>query len=287
MQRHRQFRCRHGHAGDLVRLGQDFLHERHAGGDGLAAAAHGLDVHRLQAAGEALFLHQAADLVHLAAQTEDDDVGKVGVAGVAGEGAAEQTQRLVLGHAAAGLVGQRDDAIDVGEIGQRIVAGERVAAEHVGDDAGDVGRTVHAGQDADVVARGDLAVGAADALEGGGGFDEIGWAGIDAVGVILGEIAHLAVVDVHVLARCDGGGGETDDLAVAADRFARGDGSDRDLVAGGNALGRADVIADRRAGQQGGAGDHDAVLGVQANDGRRGHGGFLRLDCRLLTASGR
>jgi len=72
--------------------------------------------------------------------------------------------------------------------------------------------------------------------------------------------------------------GEADDLAVASDWFAGGDGADRDLVARRDASGRSDIVGDRRAGQQGGAGDDDAVLGMQANDGRRGHDMSPRTD---------
>ena len=46
---------------------------------------------------------------------------KFDVPGVAGERAAEQAERLALGHAAAGLVGERDDAVDIGPVGQRVV----------------------------------------------------------------------------------------------------------------------------------------------------------------------
>ena len=175
MQRHGQSADRHGLARRGVRFGQHLAHEIDAGGDRFAGAADGLDVQRAQPAGETLFLHQAADLVDLAAQTENDDMGEVGVARVAGERPAQHAQRLVLGHAAAGLVGQRDDAVDVGVIRQRVVAGERIALEHVGDETGDMGGTIHAGQDADVIARRDLAVGPADALERGRRVEDTRW----------------------------------------------------------------------------------------------------------------
>ena len=112
-------------------------------------------------------------------------------------------------------------------------------------------------------------------------------AGVDAVGVVLGEIAHFAIVHVHVLAGRDGGGGEADDLAVAADRVRPPRWSDGDLVARPGCAGSLGRYRRPGARQQGGSGDHYVILGMQANDGRRGHGGFLGLGCRLLTASGR
>ena len=115
---------------------------------------------------ELLLLHQSADLVDLAAEAEHDDVREIRVARIAGERAAQQWQRLACRHAAAGLVRQRDHAVDVREIGQRVVAGERVALERIGDEAGGMGAAIHRGEDADVVARGDAPVRTADALEG-------------------------------------------------------------------------------------------------------------------------
>ena len=220
LQRHRQFAGRHRLAPDLVGLGQHLAHEGDAGLHGLAGAAHFLDVHGAQPAGELLLLHQPADLVHLAAQAEHDDGGEIRMPRVAAERPPQQRQRLALRHAAAGLVGQRHHAIDVGKIGQRVVAGERIALEHVGDHARDMRAAVHRGEDADVVARRDPAVRAADALEGRGQIEIRHRLDVDAIGIVLGEIAHAAVMGVHVLARRNRRGGEADDLAVAADRLA-------------------------------------------------------------------
>ena len=72
LQRHRQFARRHRLALHFVRVGQRLAHEGDAGFHGLAGAADFLDVHRAQAAGELLLLHQPADLVHLAAEAEHD-----------------------------------------------------------------------------------------------------------------------------------------------------------------------------------------------------------------------
>ena len=221
LQRHRQFARRHRFATHLVRLGQHLLHERDAGFHRLARAAHRLDVHVADAVRQPLLLHQAADLVHLAAQPQHDDMREIGVPRVAGQRAAQHAQRLALGHAAAGLVRQRHHAIDIRELRQRIVAGERIAAEHIGDQPGDMRRAVHRRQDADVVARRHAAVRSADAVERRRRVGVVGRLRIDAVGVVLGEVAHLAVLHVHVLAGRDRARGEADDLAIAAHRLAR------------------------------------------------------------------
>ena len=109
-------------------------------------------------------LEQAADLVRLAAEADDQHRREVRVARVAAERAPQHLQRLAgaVGRAA-GAVRQRDDAVDVREARERARVG--VAAEVVGDRARDRRRAVHRGQDADVVARRDAAVGADDAVE--------------------------------------------------------------------------------------------------------------------------
>ena len=168
-----------------------------------------------------------------------------------------------------------DNAVHIRIVGQWIIAGERVAAEHIRDDAGDVSRAVHAGQDADVVPRGDAPVRSANALEARGCRVELGGAGVDAVGIVLCEIAHFAIIDVHVLAGRNGGGREADYLAVAPDRVPDRDWSGCDLVARRNTVGGLGEIVDAGSRQQGRSGNNYVVLGMQANDERGGHGGFL------------
>ena len=59
--------------------------------------------------------NEGFDLVGLAAEAEEEDAGEVGVGGVADEDAAEKVGGFaVFGHAAAGAVGDGDDAIDIG-----------------------------------------------------------------------------------------------------------------------------------------------------------------------------
>src|SRR5258708_19685779 len=70
---------------------------------------------------------------------------------VAAERAAQEGQWLVLRHATAGLVGERDHAIDIGEIGQWVVVRERILLEDIGDHAADMAAPIHRGEDADIV----------------------------------------------------------------------------------------------------------------------------------------
>ena len=191
---------------------------------------------------------------------------------VAAERAAQERQRLVLRHAAAGLVGQRHHAVDVGEIGQRIVAGERILLEDIRDHAGDMRAAIHRGEDADIVAGRHPAVGTADAVEGRGQIEIRRRRDVDAEGIVLGEIAHAAILGVDVLARRDRRGRKADDLAVAADRLADRDGADRNLVARRNPLDRGDALGHHHAGRQARARDQHAIIGMQSNDGGWGHG---------------
>ena len=216
--------------------------------------------------------HQPADLVDLAAEAQHDHGGEIRMPRKAAERAAKQRQRLVLGHAAAGLVGQRHHAVDIGEIGERIVAGERILLEDIGDEAGDMGAAIHRGEDADIVAGGDAAVGTADAVEERGQIEVRRRLDVDAIGIVLVEIAHAAVLRVHVLAGRDRLRRKADDLAVAADRLASRDRLDRDLVARRNAFRRGDALGHDHAGRQARARDQHAVVGMQADDGCGGHG---------------
>jgi hypothetical protein len=135
-------------------------------------------------------------------------------------------------------------------------------------------RAVHAGEDADVVARGDAAVGPADAEEAGLALGRLG-PGVRAEGVVARERAalgaHAQVVRVHVLARRDRLGGEADDLVVAAHRLAHGNGAGGDLVAGWDQAAHRNVL-DGGAADQLGARDQHVVVRMESDEG--GHGAF-------------
>ena len=207
----------------LVGAGQHLLDAGDAGLDGLLGAAGVLDGHGAEvvALDQAVLLLEPRDLEHLAAEAHHQRGGQVGMAGVAPLRALERLVALALGgEAAAGAVHEGDDAVDVGVLLQDAGPGDGL-----GHEAGHRGRAVHAGQDADVVARAGLAVGAAEAFEGGArlGRQQLLVARILGEGVVALEGGERAVVRVHVAAGSDVLGGEADDLAELEDRLALGD----------------------------------------------------------------
>ena len=97
-------------------------------------------------------------------------------------------------------MGQRYDTVDVGVIGQCF--GMDVTAKLVGNGPRNGRRTVDRGENADVIASGNPAIGAHDALE-----KRLGlrcFMGVDTECVVSGEVAHFNVLHVHMLARLDG-----------------------------------------------------------------------------------
>jgi hypothetical protein len=260
----------------LVDLRQQIADARDALGDGLPGAAGLLDRHGLEQAAlvELLGAHDAADLRRLAAQPDHDHRGEVGMARIAGDGAAEHVHAVALArHAAAGLVGECDDAVDVGERREQALAGDRVRPERFGDIARRRRRAVHRGEHADIVARRDAPVAAHDALEGRRLVEILRRLGERGVRVVAREIADLAIVGMHVRAGRDRGGGEADDLAIAQHRLVLGDGARRDLVPGRDVALRLDLLVGQGgAGQQVDPRDGDVVGRVEADRQlHRGH----------------
>ena len=248
---------------DLVCFRQQVLDTGDALGHGLLGAAGVLDGEGLQlvAALEILRGQQVVDLVRFAAKADHQRSMKIRMRRVAGEHPAQQRYRFTFGaHATAGLVMDRHHAIDV-----RVLRHE-VFVEVLGDHAADVRRAVHAGDDREVVAGGDAAVGALDAHKGGGVGSVFDRLVVGTERVIALEVAHRQVVHMHVIARLDRLGGETDDLVVAADRVTRLQFAGRDLVSGRNGDGGAHLFLDDfGAGGQLGARDDHIVGGVQAD----------------------
>ena len=109
---------------------------------------------------DAVDLLHEDELHHLAAQPDHQDRGEVGVGREAPQRALQGGVALAaIGHAAAGAVGDGDHAVDVRVLRQHLLR------EPLGDELGDRGRAVHRRQDADIVARADLAVAAHEAAE--------------------------------------------------------------------------------------------------------------------------
>ena len=204
------------------------------------------------------------------------------MARVTGQRAAQQLQGLALRvHRATGAVRERHHAIHLREVRQGF--GKDVAAEAVGDGARHRGRTVHRGQDADVVARGHAAVAAHNAHEARGLRHQDGGAGVQRgnLGGVAFEVGHAQVVHMHVLAPAYGLRGKTDDLAVATHRRTGLHIAHRHFVAGRNqaADGQA-FFGQHRAGDQLLAGDDHIVIGMQTDGNRRAGSAHIRLRIR-------
>ena len=251
----------------LVGLGQQLFDALDAGTHGGVGAAGLLDGVGVDAVadGDALGLAQPVQLVGLAAETDDQHGREIRMLGVAGDGAAEERDRLALGAGgAAALVGERDDAVDVREVGERLRP-----AELVGDQARHGGRAVHRREHADIVARRHAAIGPQDALEGGSLFfrQRHGVAPVGADGVVGGARPEGEVVDVDMLAGLDRRGGIADDLPELADGLAGGDRQDRHLVAAGDRLGGLHLGCDGFAGRDIAHGHDHRIGGIESQGG--------------------
>ena len=133
-----------GLAPALIGQRQQFPDQRHALFNRLACSATVLDIEHLEAVA---FLQAAAcqpgvDLVGLASQSYHQHRREVGVRRIARQRALQDPQAQALAiHAATAAVGQRDDAVDMGEVRQRLWM--VLAREPVGDGACGGGRAVH------------------------------------------------------------------------------------------------------------------------------------------------
>src|SRR5262249_45479137 len=130
-----------------------------------------------------------------------------------------------IGDGAAGFVNERDDAVDVGELG------ENLFREILGDVFRRRGGTVHGADDADVIARGGAAVGAAISHKcAAGDGSRFRW-DFAAEGMFESQLPGFNVVRVNPASGGNRLRGIADCLAELAQRLAFIDGPQRDLVA--------------------------------------------------------
>ncbi len=252
-----------GGAAEGIGEGQETFHGGHAGVDGFAHSAGGLDGEEgggefAGAEGiEVELLAEEGDLGDFATEADEDVAGDIGVAGEAGEDALEEGEGFACGQGAAALVGEGDDAVDAGK-----VPGQVGAAEAVADELGDGGRAIDAGDHGEVIAR-------AGAAAGSGVAEELAWRGGGEGGERFGLEAELVggvqrsdleVVVMDVVAGADGGAGEADGVTVFVDGLAGGDRAEGDLVAGRDGGGGSDVGPDDGAGRGGLKEDDDVVV---------------------------
>ncbi len=173
----------------------------------------------------------AGDLEHFAAETDEQHRGKIRMAGIPPLGARQHIEGFALArHAAALAVRQRHDAVDI-----RIIRKNAGAHDLVGDVIHDGRRTVHRGEDADIVAGTGASVCAAKTVKEGRNLpcpEALDGPGIGGKSIVALEIlAHGDVLFVHPFAGLDRRAGKADDLAEFADRFAHWDRLRGDLVA--------------------------------------------------------
>ena len=246
MQRQHQLRRRDGLALDGVDDGQHRLHRFDAGRDGLFGPAGLLDRHGAEgvALGDVVGLLEARDLEPFAAEPDHDHAAHVGIGRIAPGGPLQRVEdhAAIVDDAAIGLL-QRHDAVDVG-----VLLENPRALDLAGDEAGDSGGTVHRGEDAHIVARPHLAIGAAVALErrllrAG---DEVGRHHAFAKGIVARErpmlVADAAIVLVHPVARGNVGFGKADDLPEFQHRGARRDGARCEFMAARHPRRRRDAL---------------------------------------------
>jgi hypothetical protein len=169
-------------------------------------------------------------------------------------------------HAAAGAVYERRDTVDVGIIGKAWVAVDRI-----GHEPGDRRGTVHAGQHRDVVARANLAIRPAIALERRLLRDgqDVCRLGVGPERIVAVELGIGAVVCVNVVTRDDVLAGKADDLAELQDRLTLRDPGDRHFVALEHAPGYGHAI-DGRARRQPVDGNDDVILRIEPQRARAG-----------------
>ena len=192
-------------------------------------------------------------------------------------------------HGAAGAVHEGNDAVD-----GRIIVEYPGTVDGLGHELGHRRGAIHAGEDAEIVAGANLAVGAPETFERGplGLGHEVcsRRAGRKVVVALEGTVLrpHVAVVLVHPIARGDRLAGEADDLPELDHRLAGGDIARSELVAEGNALSRLDPFRGYRIFLDAFTGNENVVLGAEtqcAGGGDGMHGGSSKLARNIVLAA--
>src|SRR6266516_4836750 len=176
--------------------------------------------------------------------------------------------RIARLNGAAALVRERNHSVHVGKI-----APDFLRLEPVFDVMRYGRRTVHAGDDREVIARADAPAGARETLERRHFLRRIIIDGFDicAKGVVARKILHDEIVRVHVVAGSDVPFCEANDLAVFFDGRAVGNWLDRHLVPGGDVPGRGDaerIVKQLRAGLDRAFDEGDVVSVTEAQSER-------------------
>jgi hypothetical protein len=167
-------------------------------------------------------------------------------------------------------VSERHHTVDIREFVERARR-----AELLGNDPRNRGRTIHGGQNADVVAGGDPAIGAHDAFECRCLVrrERRGIAAVAADRAIRLTWNKSEVVGVHVLTGLDPAARRPDDLAELPNRLALLDTTHRNLVTARDGLAGGDCTSlDRFACRDVAHRDDDRIIRMETHD-RGGQGG--------------
>ncbi len=213
-------------------IGGDFAQHAHGALDRAAGAAGVLNVEvPLGGAGAALAVKR--QLVDLAAEADHQHAAEIHMAGVTGKRPMQHVHAVTRrAHAAALIVNDRHETVDA------VIMRQDRTVGLVGNRPTDRGGTVHAGDDADIIARRRPSVGAAITHEGtrpvlGTCFFRSG-IGRRSKAVVF----EMQIVAVNVVARFHISRGAADRLAVFHDRCAKRNVRYGDLVAGVDLLPR-------------------------------------------------
>ena len=270
--RHRLFAAAVGIGG-----GTDRLQKLHRAAHGRSRAAHILDIEDTDA-----FLGPVAalierELVHFAAEPDDQHAPEVRMVAVALQHAHQRVEAFALvGHAAALIVHDRGEAVDIGE------ARQQQPVRRLGDGIADGGGAVHRGEDADVVARAHAPARPGEALEGGARGRRMEHAG--GAGLIGMAVRHGGIVAVHMGAGGDVFGRDRHHLAVFDDRRTLRHRGDREFVPLRNIREQGD--AKRRLARFQRAQRHaDGIGRAQMHEGGAG-GGHARALSRMACRRG-
>ena len=265
LKREHQLGSRHRFAACKIGGRQHVADRFKARRDRFAGPAHILDRHGAEcvALGHAVGFLPATDLEHLASETHHQHASHVGIGGVTPLGALQDVIALTLVvHGAPGAVDERDDTVDIG-----IFVEQAGAFDFACNETGHCRRTIHAGENGEIIACANLAVCPPESLEGclfshrqhALGSRLLGMA------VIAGKIMQHDVVFMQPFAGRDRMSGKADRLSELEYRLALRERGDCHLVAAGYACERRHALC-HHPDIDGIDGDDKVVTFMEAND---------------------
>jgi hypothetical protein len=218
------------------------------------------------AAGKSLALDEARHLVRLAAQSDDQYGGKVGVSRIASKRALKQGHRFsVRPRVAADFVGECYHPIDVRKIEKTFSAEELFAY-----DSRDCRRAVDCSQDPNEIAGSHSAIGSHNALECGGLIlsEHLDGPAIGPNRMPGSALAEREIVGVNMFAGRNRYCRNPDDVSEFPHRTAFGNVDDGDFMSAGNSVAGCHALERWFAGPKAAHRHCKIVLGVKLEDRR-------------------